>query len=100
MLSRWLRSPRSYPILVVVTASIAMFVIIQMGDPVSMTVPLLLFISAKMGSLFACVEIGLSVTGLYKEKERVYRSISRAITALGMSISFMLLLGAFERALR
>lgn len=68
MLSRWLRSPRSYPILVVVTASIAMFVIIQMGDPVSMTFPLLLFISAKMGILFACVEIGLSLTGLYKEK--------------------------------
>jgi hypothetical protein len=40
------------------------------------------------------------VTGLYKEKERVYRSMSRAITALGMSISFMLLLGAFEQALR
>ena len=61
---------------------------------------MLLFISAKMGILFACVEIGLSVTGLYKEKERVYRSMSRAITALGMSISFMLLLGAFEQALR
>jgi hypothetical protein len=44
------------------------------------------------------VEIGLSVAGLYKDKDLVYQSISRAITALGMAFCFLLLLGAFETA--
>jgi hypothetical protein len=95
---KWLRSPRLYPVLVVTTASIAVFAIIHSGDPISMTFPLLIFISAKLSVLFACVEIGLSVAGLYKEKELVYQSISRAITALGMAFCFLLLLGAFETA--
>ena len=95
---KWLRSPRSYPVLVVTTASIAVFAIIHSGDPISMTFPLLIFISAKLSVLFACVEIGLSVAGLYKEKDSVYQSISRAITALGMAFCFLLLLGAFETA--
>jgi hypothetical protein len=95
---KWLRSPRSYPVLVVATASIAVFAIIHSGDPISMTFPLLIFISAKLSVLFACVEIGLSVAGLYKEKDLVYQSISRAITALGMAFCFLLLLGAFETA--
>ena len=95
---KWLRSPRSYPVLVVTTASIAVFAIIHSGDPISMTFPLLIFISAKLSVLFACVEIGLSVAGLYKDKDLVYQSISRAITALGMAFCFLLLLGAFETA--
>jgi hypothetical protein len=95
---KWLRSPRSYPVLVVLTASIAVFALVHSGDPISMTFPLLIFISAKMSVLFACVEIGLSVAGLYKEKELVFQSVSRAITALGMALCFLLLLGAFETA--
>ena len=75
-----------------------MFAVIWSGDPISMTFPLLLFISAKLSILFGVVEIGLSVGGMYKDKDRVYRSISRAITAFGMAVSFMLLLGAFEAA--
>ena len=95
---RWLRSPRSYPVLVVALASIAMFAVIRSDDPISLTVPILLFISAKLSVLFGLVEIALSVSGLYKYKDRVYSSISRAITAFGMAISFMLLLGAYEAA--
>ncbi len=95
---RWLRSPRSYPVLVVAIASIAMFAVIRSDDPISLTFPILLFISAKLSVLFGLVEIALSVSGLYKHKDRVYSSISRAITAFGMAISFMLLLGAYEAA--
>lgn len=100
MIQRWLRSPRSYPIIVVFAAALVMFIIIHSGERTSMTFPLLLFISAKIGILFAVSEVALSLAGFYKEKDLVYRSISRAITAVGMSICFMLLLGAFESALR
>src|SRR5690554_2346057 len=95
---RWLRSSRSYPVLVVALASIAMFAVIRSSDPIGLTVPVFLFNSAKLIVLFGLVEIAHSVSGMYKYKDRVYSSNSRAITAFGMAISFMLLLGAYEVA--
>lgn len=94
----WFRSPKSYPYIVVATASILMLVILNSGERVSITFPLLLFMSAKLSVIFGSVEIGLSCIGRYENKEDVYRSISRAISAFGMAVSFMLLIGAYEAA--
>ncbi len=94
----WFRSPKSYPYVVVTTASILMLVILYSGKPVSITFPLLLFMSAKLSVIFGAVEIGLSCIGRYQGNEEIYRSISRAISAFGMAMCFMLLIGAYEAA--
>lgn len=94
----WFRSPKSYPYVVVATASILMLVILNSGKPVSITFPLLLFMSAKLSVIFGAVEIGLSCIGRYQGSEELYRSISRAISAFGMAMCFMLLIGAYEAA--
>lgn len=96
----WFRSPKSYPYIVVATASILMMAILTSGEPVSITFPLLLFMSAKLSVIFGAVEIGLSSIGRYESKEDVYRAISRAISAFGMAMCFMLLIGAYEVAKR
>ncbi|MCG8611822.1 MAG: hypothetical protein MI864_14940 [Pseudomonadales bacterium] len=94
----WFRSPKSYPYVVVATASILMLVILNSGKPVSITFPLLLFMSAKLSVIFGAMEIGLSCIGRYQRSEDLYRSISRAISAFGMAMCFMLLIGAYEAA--
>lgn len=94
----WFRSPKSYPYIVVATASILMLVILNSGECVSITFPLLLFMSAKFSVIFGSVEIGLSSIGRHENMEDIYRSISRAISAFGMAMSFMLLIGAYEVA--
>ena len=90
------RSPKSIPYIIVIIASIVMGLMILSGEQHTRTFPVLLFISAKLSLVFAVVEIGLSYLGMYKEKEDVYRSISRAISAFGMSMCFVLLIAAFE----
>ena len=94
----WLKTPKSYPYLIVVIASILMLVIIHSGKPTSVTFPLLLFMSAKLCIVFCAVEIALCYTGRYDDKEDIYRSISRAITSFSMAMSFILLVGAYELA--
>ncbi|QFT57125.1 hypothetical protein [Microbulbifer sp. THAF38] len=94
----WFRSPKSFPYIVVATATFLMLVILKSGEHVSITFPLLLFMSAKLSVIFGSVEIGLSCIGRYENKEDIYRAISRAISAFGMAMSFMLLIGAYEAA--
>jgi hypothetical protein len=95
---KWLRSPKSYPYIVVVVASMIMFLLLSSGERVSVTFPLILFISAKLSVTFCAIEIGLSVIGRYDSSDQVYMSFSRAINAFGMAVCFMLLIGAFEAA--
>lgn len=94
----WFRSPKSYPYIVVATASVLMMIIITSGERISNTFPLLLFMSSMLSVIFGAAEIGLSCIGRYEEKEEVYRAISRAISAFGMAMCFMLLIGAYEAA--
>lgn len=95
---RWIKSPKSYPYIIVASASIIMFLILLAGDFSSRTFPVLLFISAKLSIVFAAVELCLSYLGKYEGKEEVYKSVSRAITAFGMAMCFALLIAAFESA--
>jgi hypothetical protein len=90
------RSPKSIPYIIVIAASIIMGVMILSGEQHTRTYPILLFISAKLSLVFGVVELGLSYLGMYKEKEDTYRSISRAISAFGMAMCFVLLIAAFE----
>lgn len=92
------RSPKSYPYLLVAMASIVMFTILYSGEPGSMTFPLLLFLSAKLSLIFGSAEVFLALAGKYKTKDELYRAISRAISAFGMTMCFMLLVGAYEAA--
>jgi hypothetical protein len=73
-----------------------MGLMILSGEDHTRTFPVLLFISAKLSLVFGVVELGLSYLGMYKEKDEVYRSISRAISAFGMAMCFALLIAAFE----
>lgn len=93
---KYLRFPKSIPYLLVLVASVIMGGLIFFGDHDTRAFPVLLFISAKLSLVFAFVELGLSYLGVYKEKEDVYRSISRAISAFGMAMCFVLLVAAFE----
>ena len=73
-----------------------MGVMILSDEEPTRTFPVLLFMSAKLGVVFAMIELGMSYLGVYKEKEDVYKSISRAISAFGMAMCFVLLIAAFE----
>lgn len=95
---KFFKSPKSYPYMIVVVASIVMFTVIAFSQTVDRTFPLLLFMSAKLCLIFGCVELGLNFLKLYKEKEDVYKSISRSITSFGMAMCFMLLIATFEVA--
>ena len=50
--------------------------------------------------LFGAVEIGLSCLGKYETKEKTYKSVSRAISAFGMAVCFIVLIGAFDAAVK
>lgn len=91
-----LKSPKVIPYLIVLIASIIMGVMILSDEEPTRTFPVLLFMSAKLGVVFAMIELGMSYLGVYKEKEDVYKSISRAISAFGMAMCFVLLIAAFE----
>ena len=54
--------------------------------------------SAKLCLVFGFVELGLNFLKLYKEKDDVYKSISRTITTFGMAMCFVLLIATFEAA--
>ena len=90
------RTPKSIPYIIVIAASIIMGLMILSGDEHTRTFPVLLFISAKLSLVFGVVELGLSYLGMYKEKDEIYRSISRAISAFGVAMCFGLLIAAFE----
>jgi len=98
MFLKWLKSPKSYPYVVIAIASLIMISMLSSGERVSVSFPLILFISAKLSVIFGAFEIGLSMIGRYDSSEQVYKSISRAINAFGMAVCFMLLIGAFEAA--
>lgn len=93
---KFLRSPKAIPYVAVTVASIIMGVMILSGEQHTRTFPVLLFLSAKLSVVFGVIELGLSYLGVYKEKEDIYRSISRAISAFGMAMCFVLLVAAFE----
>ena len=94
----WFRSPKSYPYIIVLLASIIMLTVIYTGKFSYQTFPLAIFLAAKLSVLFGAVEIGLAYIGQYKEKEETYKALSRAITAFGMAMCFALLLVSFEAA--
>lgn len=93
---KWLRSPKAYPIYLVSSAAIVMFTIIHSGEPSSRAFPLMLFLSTLLCILYAGGEVAVVLIGWQKEKEEIYRSISRAITAIGVGLCFALLIAAFE----
>ena len=95
---KFLRSPKSYPYVAVAITSLVMFVIVSSGKPDTPVFPLFLFLSAKLSVIFACIEIGLSYIGRYEGKEEVFKALSRAITALGMAMCFIVLVGAYHAA--
>ena len=95
----WFKSPKFYPYAVTLTASILMMLVIATGQTIVITFPVLLLISAKLCVVFGAIEIGLSYIGRY-ENEEAYRAISRAISAFGMAMCFMLLMAAYEAAKR
>ena len=95
-----LKSPKNYPVFVVVIAAISMFIVIESGNAIDKTFPLLLFLTAKLCLLFGAVEIGLSAIGKYKDQQEIFNSISRAITAFGMAACFVLLITAYEASKR
>jgi len=92
----WSKYLKYFPFVVVLIASVIMFWLIQSGEPSTRTFPSILFIFAKLSTLFAAVELCLAYVGSYREQKEVYQSLSRAITSFGMAMCFILLIGAFE----
>lgn len=93
---KWLRSPKAYPVYLVCSAAFVMFTIIHSGEPSSRTFPFMLFVATLLCILYACGEVAITLIGWQKEKEEIYQSVSRAITAIGVGICFMLLIAAYE----
>jgi hypothetical protein len=92
------RSPKFYPHLIVSIAAISMFSLLSSHTSPSMTLPILLFWGSMFSLIFGVSELCFSLMGWYKTKDDVYRSISRAITAFGVVMCFLLLISAYESA--
>lgn len=75
-----------------------MLTVFHSGEFTTPTFPLFLFLSEKLGVIFGTIEIGLSYIGRYENKAEVYKALSRAITAFGMALCFIVLVGAYHAA--
>ena len=89
--------PGYIPQIAVLVAAILTFGFVSFGWDGGMTWPLAMFLSAKYSGVYAILEIGLSLSGYYgDDSKRIYASISRVITAFGMTTSLVLLIGIYE----
>lgn len=90
-------NPRYIPHGAVLVFSALTFGFVAWNWSGGMTFPLSLFLMAKYSFVFAVLEIGLSLGGYYgADQKKVYAAMSRAITALGMMVSFVILISYYE----
>lgn len=92
------KPPKLFPFLLVLVAAVTMLVIMKLKASNLVTFPLLLFMSAQLCLVFGLLEIAFTSLGKYQSKQDTYNALSRAISAFGMTICFMLLIGAYEAA--